>query len=450
MSETTTDIKSVLVPDLGGAKQVQVIEILVKPGDIVALEDPLMTMESDKASMDIPAPFAGKVLELKVRVGDKVSEGTEILIVEPEGELYSINTNSSLTTKSSSENSEQQTEESSKKSSTSNTLVLSQKDTLTSSPLDEISESITRSADPDIYAGPGARRLAREYGLNLQTIAGSGHKGRITQKDVEFVAKDSGQMQMQTSNGRDLGFTLAPRPIVDFAAFGEVSIAPLNRIKKLTGAFLHRNWVQIPHVTQFEEADITELEAFRQANKAEMEREGVKLTPLVFIMKAVIAALSDLPNFNSSLSEDGENLVIKHYYHLGVAVDTPNGLVVPVIRDVDQKSLRTLAQELAAISQKAREKGLQPRDMQGGCFSISSLGGIGGTAFTPIVNSPEVAILGVAKSSYKPVYENGEFVPRLMLPLSLSYDHRVIDGAEAARFCQRLAFYLSDVRRLLI
>jgi pyruvate dehydrogenase E2 component (dihydrolipoamide acetyltransferase) len=296
-----------------------------------------------------------------------------------------------------------------------------------------------------VHAGPAVRRVAREFGVDLAKVTATGPKQRILKEDVQKYVKET--LAKQTSSG---GMGLPQAPMVDFSQFGQTEVKALTKIKRLTGTNLHRNWLLVPHVTQFDEADITELEAFRNAEKASAEKQGYKLTPLIFIMKAVVAALKAYPQFNASLDASGESLILKKYYNIGVAVDTPNGLVVPVIRDVDKKSIYDLAKELAEISKKAREKGLSVNDMQGGCFSISSLGGIGGTAFTPIVNLPEVAILGVSKAQMKPIYSKGQFEPRLMLPLSLSYDHRVIDGADGARFTSYLAHLLADIRRVLL
>jgi len=306
----------------------------------------------------------------------------------------------------------------------------------------------TVQTDSDVHAGPGVRQLARELGVNLANVSGSGPKSRILKEDVQGYVK--GQLSQLQTGGGAMPMSLPPAPVIDFSKFGDINTVALSRIKKISGKNLQRNWMMIPHVTQFGEADITSLEDFRQSQKAEMDKQKVKLTPLVFIMKAVVASLKAFPNVNASLDASGENLIMKNYFHVGVAVDTPDGLVVPVIRDVDKKGLVDLAKELGQVSEKARNKQLTPGDMQGGCFSISSLGGIGGTAFTPIINAPEVAILGVSKSSHKPVYQDGAFVPRLMLPLSLSYDHRVIDGAEGARFIVHLSNMLSDIRNLLL
>ena len=416
----TAESEDVLVPDTGGS-EVEVIEILVAEGDAVVEGDGLVTVESDKASMDIPAPFTGTVTDLLVKTGDKISEGQRVAKIATTG----------TTASSASPAKAQPTVE---KQTAPLALV---------SPMVEAASVNSSTFKDSVYAGPAVRRIAREFGVDLTQIQGTGEKNRITKGDVQkFV-----QQRLQQDGS---SFVMPQVPAVDFAKFGEVDIQPLSKINKLTGTHLHRNWITVPHVTQFEEADITDMEAFRQANKKIAEKQGVKLTPIVFVMKAVVAALKQYPRFNASLDASGENLVMKKYYNLGVAVDTPNGLVVPVIRDVDQKGLLDLAKELGAISKKAREKGLSPTDMQGSCFAISSLGGIGGTAFTPIVNAPDVAILGLSKSSMKPVWQNDEFVPRLMLPLSLSYDHRVIDGADGARFITFLSSALSNAWQMVL
>lgn len=422
------DIKQVEVPDIGGATDVEVIEILVSPGDEVAENDSLITLESDKASMDIPSPGAGIVKELKVSLGSKVSEGSPILTLE----VTSAGAASQTEAPKEKEPSEVSTPEVAP-SETSSLLTR-----------DDSEEAATRSAD-GIYAGPAVRRIAREFGIELNQIKGTGRKGRIVKEDVQNFVK--ALMKGAPAAG---GLAIGAAPAVDFSQFGEIESQPLSRIKKLSGANLHRNWVSIPHVTQFDEADITELEAFRKAQKTVAEKQGFKLTPLVFIMKAVVGAMRMYPIFNSSLDASGENLIMKKYCHLGIAVDTPDGLMVPVVRDVDKKGLFELAKELGEISERARNKKLTAKDMQGSCFTISSLGGIGGTAFTPIINAPDVAILGVSRSYMKPVHKDGEFVPRLTLPLSLSYDHRVVDGADGARFSQQLVAVLSDIRKILL
>lgn len=414
-------IKEVKAPDLGNVADAAIIEVAVKPGDEINAEDTLITLESDKASMDIPAPFAGKVKEVKVKVGDKISTGSLILTMEV---------------------GDGAAKEESKSESPVGTVLAAPAESKIVTETKHIPADISEDDEDegDVHAGPGVRRLAREFGLDLNKIRGTGSKGRIIKEDLQNYVK------AQMAGGGATGSGLPAAPVVDFKQFGEVENKPLSRIKKLTAINLHRNWVLIPHVTQFDEADITDLEDFRKSQQKEAEKAGVKLTPLVFIMKAVVASLKAFPTFNASLAANGEELILKKYFHIGVAVDTPDGLVVPVIRDVDKKGLLDLAKELGEVSAKARAKQLTSADMQGSSFTISSLGGIGGTAFTPIVNMPDVAILGVSKSAIKPVYQNNQFVPRLMLPLSLSYDHRVIDGAEGARFIVHLTKQLSDIR----
>ncbi|MES2998208.1 MAG: 2-oxo acid dehydrogenase subunit E2 [Pseudomonadota bacterium] len=429
-------VKEIRVPDLGNVTAAAIIEIPIKIGDIIQAEDALITLESDKASMDIPAPFAGKVKEIKVNVGDKVAKGDLIVLLETEADVVG----------SSSEKTSVPTKEA--------TTVKIQEETTSPARLPETqidatvantSAALSHDNDEeqgDAHAGPGVRRLAREFGLDLNQITGTGQKGRIIKEDLQKFVKD------RLKQGGASGLPTAPQ--IDFSQFGETQAKPLSRIKKLTAQYLHRNWLLVPHVTQFNDADITELEAFRKAQAVFAAKQAVKLTPLVFIMKAVVTTLKAFSAFNASLSVDGEQLIVKKYFNIGIAVDTPEGLVVPVIRDVDKKSLLELAKELGDVSQRAREKQLTSAELQGSSFTISSLGGIGGTAFTPIVNVPDVAILGVSKAQYKPQFQAGEFIPRLMLPLSLSYDHRVIDGAEGARFIVYLADCLSDIRRWLL
>lgn len=416
-------LKTITTPDLGGAAEVTVIELMVKVGDTIAVDTPIVTLESDKATMEVPSTEAGVVKEIKVKIGDTIASGAALLVVDAAG--------SASPDKKPDQKTDQPRQAETKQ----------QAAPVAPTPAPAPAAAIV--SDASVHAGPGVRRLAHELSINLAMIAGSGPKKRIVKEDVLAFFKN----QILQQGG---GVAMPAAPQVDFAKFGPVETKALSRIKKISGKNLQRNWATIPHVTQFAEADITELEAFRQAQKGELEKQKIKLTPLVFIMKAVVKALKEFPDFNASLDSAGENLVMKQYFHIGVAVDTPDGLVVPVIRDVDKKGVMELAKELAAISEKARNKQLLPGDMQGGCFSISSLGGIGGTAFTPIINAPEVAILGVSKTSYKPVYQDGDFVPRLMLPLSLSYDHRVIDGAAGARFIVHLTSMLSDIRNLLL
>jgi len=425
-------LKEIFVPDIGDFDDVEIIEVLVSKGDRIEAEDSLITVESDKASMEIPAPEAGVVAEVKVRVGDRISEGALMLMLDPAGEAVEPppprETKAEPAPAAAPEPAKQEKPAPAPKPS----------------PTATINEAKFSRA----HASPSVRKFARELGVDLSNVQGSGSKGRIIRDDVQSYVKKALSAPAGAAAGSGLG--VAPMPEVDFSQFGPVESQPLTKINKLTGQFLHRNWVTVPHVTQFDEADITEMEAFRQQLNAENKDTGLKVTPLAFIMKAIVAGMKEYPRFNSSLDASAENLILKNYFHIGVAVDTPDGLVVPVIRDVDQKSLIELTQELREFAGKARKKQLKPGDMQGGCMSISSLGGIGGTKFTPIVNAPEVAILGVSKSSMQPVWNGKEFEPRLMLPLSLSYDHRVIDGADGARFTSYLSKVLSDIRRLLL
>jgi pyruvate dehydrogenase E2 component (dihydrolipoamide acetyltransferase) len=435
-------MKDILVPDIGDFKDVEVIEILVKPGDVVAKEQSLVSLESDKATMEIPSPEAGVVKALKVKVGDKVSEGSALLVLEPGGAAGDAAKAAQPAPQAAAKVAPQEAP----RPAPSATLVVTHVEPVPAEPR----EAVTSVP----HASPSIRKFARELGVDLARVQGSGAKGRILVEDVQaFVKgfmKGTGGQPAAAAPKAAGGLDVLPWPDVDFAKFGPVELQPRSRIKKLSAANLHRNWVMIPHVTQFDEADITELEAFRKSNTAETEKRGFKLTMLAFLIKASVTALREFPAFNASLDKTGENLVLKKYFHIGVAVDTPEGLVVPVVRDADRKGVFDLARELSEISKLARDKKLKPGDMQGGTFSISSLGGIGGSAFTPIINAPEVAILGVSKSATRPVWNGKEFAPRLMLPLSLSYDHRVIDGALAARFTAYLAHVLSDIRRTLL
>ena len=428
--------QQVLVPDIGGFKDVAVIEVAVKAGDVVAAEETLLTLETDKATLDVPSPFAGKVTAVKVKVGDKVSEGSLIVLMDAEGEAPAPSP----------------VVDSAPAAAPAPTPVAPTPTAapVAAAPVPQAMPPVASPAGGRGHASPSIRRFARELGVDLGQVRGSAAKGRITKEDVQgFVKQALAQPRGTAAAGAGLP-GLLPWPEVDFARFGEIETRSLARIKKISGANLHRNWVMIPHVTQFDEADISEMEVFRKSLGAEYAKQGIKITPLAFLLKACVAALQQFPEFNASLDASGDNLVLKKYFHIGVAVDTPDGLMVPVIRNVDQKGILQLARELGEISAKARERKLSAADMQGGCFSISSLGGIGGTAFTPIINAPEVAILGVSRSSMKPVWKDGEFVPRLMLPLSLSYDHRVIDGAAGARFITTLSQVLADIRRLAL
>jgi pyruvate dehydrogenase E2 component (dihydrolipoamide acetyltransferase) len=453
-------IKEILVPDIGDFKEVDVIEILVKPGDTVAKEQSLITLESDKATMEIPSPDSGVVKEIRVKVGDKISEGAPIVVLEA-GEAEARQAAPAAPAPSAPAPAPAPAP--SARTASAPAPTAERPEPPMEAVLEALSQARTVSAPVPAglgpengsfkpHASPSVRKFARELGVDLAKVTGSGPKGRILQSDVQaFVKGVMGRAPAPSAAlavGGVLPFALPEWPKVDFAKFGPIEARPLSRIKRISGANLHRNWVSIPHITQFDEADITDLEAFRKGASGESEKQGFKLTLLAFLLKASVTALRQHPEFNASL--DGENLIVKKYYHIGVAVDTPDGLVVPVIRDVDRKGVFDLARELAEVSKLARDKKLKPGDMQGGTFSISSLGGIGGTAFTPIINAPEVAILGVSRSTMRPVFKDGQFVPRLMLPLSLSYDHRVIDGAAAARFTSYLSSVLSDIRRSLL
>ncbi|MGB3725307.1 MAG: pyruvate dehydrogenase complex dihydrolipoyllysine-residue acetyltransferase [Glaciecola sp.] len=438
-SNAAPSVIEVAVPDIGGDTDVDIIEVLVAEGDSINEEDGLITLETDKATMDVPAPHAGKIVSLKVKVGDKVSEGSLVLTMEVAGSAAP-------------EAPKAQAASAPAASAPTPSSAPAPK----APPVPHHPSAGEKSTGGTIHASPSVRRLAREFGVDLSLVSGSGRKNRIQKEDVQsYVKYELSRPKMtpgsSVSSGSG-GLQVLPPPKVDFAKFGEVEEVPLTRIQKLSGPNLHRNWVTIPHVTQFEEADITDLETFRkQQNQiAEKRKLGVKITPLVFMMKAVADALKAYPTFNTSLSESGESLIQKKYYHIGIAVDTPGGLVVPVVRDVDKKGIIEISRELTEISIKARDGKLKAPDMQGSCFTISSLGGIGGTAFTPIVNAPDVAILGVSKSEIKPKWDGKEFQPRLMLPLSLSYDHRVIDGALAAKFAVHLSDCLADIRRILL
>ena len=424
----------VKVPDIGDFKNIPVIEILVKPGDTVRAEDPLVTLESDKATLEVPSPVAGTVREIRIKVGDKVSEGALVLMLEASGDAPAVS-----------------------KAAPAPAVAAPQPVKAPPAPAAKpapvaapVAASVDEAAFGKAHASPSVRRIARELGVDLSRVKGSGPKDRVVKEDVQAYVKTELARPRGGEGGGGLGFNLPPMQPVDFSKFGPVTTQPLSRIKKLSGGFLHRNWVSIPHVTQHDEADITELEAFRKTQSEEAKKSGIKFTMLGFLMKAAVVALKQFPEFNASLSPDGESLVLKDYFHIGVAVDTPAGLVVPVIRDVDKKGLLEIARELGDLSVRMRNGKISPADLQGGCFSVSSLGGIGGTFFTPIINAPEVAILGVGKAVMKPVWNGKEFVPRLMLPLSLSYDHRVIDGALGARFSTYLTTVLSDIRRLVL
>jgi len=435
--------EEILIPDIGNFDSVDIIEILINVGDVVASDDPMLTVESDKASMDIPAPYGGTIKEIKMSIGDKVKEGSLIALIEkaevPEDKPK--------------EKPVLAEEVSSKVSDVPVPTRPVPEPPQTIAPMDKplpVAESVLVANDKVSHASPSVRKFARNLGVNLGFVKGSAPKNRIVIGDVEVYVKS----ELTKPRSDDMGTHFAPiaMPNIDFSQFGSVESRPLSKIKKISGANLHRNWVTAPHVTQFDDADITDLEAFRKSMKKEAEKKDVKLTLLAFLMKACVNALRAYPVFNSSISPDGESLIMKDYFNIGFACDTPDGLVVPVVKDVYKKDVLEIAYDLGDLSNKARERKLKMDDMQGGCFTISSLGGIGGTKFTPIINCPEVAILGISRSAMQPIFNNETqaFEPRLILPLSLSYDHRVVDGADGARFTTHLRSMLSDVRRLLL
>ena len=439
-------MQEVKVPDIGDFKDVPVIEVFVKAGDTVAADDPLVTLESDKATMDVPAPASGVVKDLKLKVGDKVSEGTVILTLETREAGAAPSPQPSPASGAA-------VGEGNETRGVPSPAPSPSKQAPSSRPAPSaagVSAPVDEQTFKAAHASPSVRVFARELGVDLSKIKGSGPKGRILHEDVQQFVKQALSGGAVAGAGITGGgaLNLLPWPRVDFAKFGPVEAKPLSRIKKISGANLARNWVMIPHVTQFDDADITDLEAFRVRLNKENEKAGIKVTMLAFLIKVSVAALRKFPDVNASI--DGDNLVYKRYFNIGFAADTPNGLVVPVIKNADQKGVMQIAQEMAELSAKARDGKLGPADMQGGCFSISSLGGIGGTAFTPIINAPEVAILGVSRSATKPVWDGKEFAPRLILPISLSYDHRVIDGATAARYTTYLCQLLADMRRIAL
>ena len=423
--------ETVKVPDIGGGDGVEVIELCVAAGDEVEEGDSLIVLESDKASMEVPAPFSGKVLSMLIKVGDAAAEGTAIAEMQRSGTSAP---DTAVESPAAAETEQVKTPEPPEPEA--------------ATPAPAAPESSANEGNgKTVYAGPAVRKLAREFGISLDQVTGSGPRGRVVKEDLHAYVKTLTSAKPAAAAG---GAGIPAIPEVDFSQFGEIEVEPLTKLHKLTAANMHRSWLNLPHVTQFDDADITELEAFRNSMKAEAQAKGVKLTPLPFLLKAAAVALRMNPKFNASLSADGENMVYKKYVHIGVAVDTPVGLMVPVIRDVDKKSLWELAAEASELAQKAKERKLKPADMQGGCFTISSLGNIGGTGFTPIINAPEVAILGVSKLDIKPVWDGTAFQPRKMLPLSLSYDHRAINGADAGKFFTELGQLLADIRRILL
>ncbi len=432
------------VPDIGDFKEVEVIELLVKPGDTVKAEQSLITVESDKASMEIPSSHAGVVKELKIKVGDKVAEGSLILMLEAADAAPAAAAPAAATT-----------------TVAAATVAVPVAAAAVAAPVAESAPipapmpAAISNHGQKAHASPSIRKFARELGVDLSQVAGSGPKGRVLLDDVQGyvkgVIRNGGAASSASGSvSSGAGLSLLPWPSLDFSKFGSTELQPLSRIKKISGPNLHRNWVTMPHVTQFDEADITELEAFRKSANDALSKSGVKLTMLAFVIKASVSALKKFPAFNASLDATGENLILKQYYNIGFAADTPNGLVVPVVKNVDQKGIADIAREMGELSAQARDGKLKPADMQGASFTISSLGGIGGLAFTPIINAPEVAILGLSKSAIKPVWDGKQFVPRLMMPMSLSYDHRVIDGAMGARFSVYLGEVLADMRKTLL
>ncbi|TDJ22047.1 MAG: branched-chain alpha-keto acid dehydrogenase subunit E2 [Gammaproteobacteria bacterium] len=455
------ELKIIKLPNIGDFEEIEVIEVLIAAGDAIAAEDSIIVLESDKSTMEIPSPFGGIVKSISVQVGDRISEGSEVAKIEVS---ETVEGEKPMPSEVADTKSEANTEQ-----ATAPSVAIEEPTEIpeagitesTDVPPGESTPGKPRKPPPGkpvndpakvaarlLHASPSIRRYARELGVNLEAVIGTGAKGRILKQDVMAHIKAA---MSSPGTGAAGGLAVAAMPEIDFSRFGEIEVVPLSRIRKISGAHLHRSWVSVPHVTQFDEANITDLEAFRKSLAKEAEKKGVRLTLLVFMMKALVASMKEFPDFNASLEAGGDRLILKKYFHIGVAVDTPNGLVVPVIRDVDQKGLYDLAGELAATAARAREGKLSPTDMQGGCFTISSLGGIGGTQFTPIVNAPEVAILGIAKAKMQPVYAaDGSFTPGLILPLALSYDHRVIDGAQGARFTSYLSQVITDIRRVLL
>jgi pyruvate dehydrogenase E2 component (dihydrolipoamide acetyltransferase) len=452
-------LMEVKVPDIGDFKEVEVIEMLVKPGDTVKVDQSLITVESDKASMEIPSSQAGVVKELKVKLGDKVAEGSVLLTLEPSSGAAADPAPAAAPAAAAAAPAAAAASTSAQPTLS---LVESRPQAAQPAATAQAGGQATAAAPAaelppgqKPHASPSIRKFARELGVDLTLLAGSGPKGRITHEDVQnyvksVIAGGATPAKGGAAKGTGVGLDLLPWPSLDFSKFGATELVPMSRIKKISGPNLHRNWVMIPHVTQFDEADVTELEEFRKSTNTAMAKSGVKLTMLAFVIKACVAALKQFPAFNASLDAKGENLIVKQYWHIGFAADTPNGLVVPVVKDADKKGMAQIAKEMGELSAQARDGKLKPADMQGASFTISSLGGIGGTAFTPIINAPEVAILGLSRSTIKPVWDGKQFQPRLMMPLSLSYDHRVIDGAMAARFTVYLADVLADLRKTLL
>lgn len=458
------------IPDVGDFDTVEVIEILVSVGDVIAVDDSLLTLESDKATMEIPSPFAGKITKISVAVGDSVKEGDYVfdieassdVVAEAEKDEKSATTPAEPASKTApaSATPSVQTDVPAHVAPIAAASIAATEPAVTAMTSSSSPVALAAACKPvnaqtmgaTSHASPSVRAFARKLGVGIDKVTGTGPKGRIQQSDIEAAIKAvmSGAVSQQSSGQATGGAGIPPIATIDFSKFGETTTEELGRIKKISGKFLHASWLNVPHVTQFDECDITELDQFRKDQKAAAEKQGIKLTPLVFVMKAVVKALQDFPSVNASLSPDGQSIIKKHYYNIGIAVDTPNGLMVPVVKDVDKKGVYELSRDLMEISAKARDGKLSAADMSGGSFTISSLGGIGGTQFTPIVNAPEVAIMGLSKAKMQPVWNGSEFIPRLIMPFSVSYDHRALDGAEGVRFTTAVGHYLADLRQLIL
>lgn len=442
-------IQQINIPDIGDFDSVEIIEILVSVGDTVAIDDSLLTLESDKATMEIPSPVAGTITKINVAVGDDVKEGEHVFDIDVSDDATAPEEKTAAPEPAAT----------STQAAATPAAPVAKAEVAQSSPVSTSSPAGLAAASKPInsqsmgavsHASPAVRAFARKLGVEIDKVSGTGPKGRILQSDVEAAIKSVMSGQASAPGQATGGTGIPPIPAVDFSKFGETTTEELGRIKKISGKFLRASWLNVPHVTQFDECDITEMDQFRKDQKASAEKQGIKLTPLVFVMKAVVKALQAFPNVNASLSPDGQSIIKKHYYNIGIAVDTPNGLMVPVVKDVDKKGIYELSRDLMEISEKAREGKLGPADMAGGSFTISSLGGIGGTQFTPIVNAPEVAIMGLSKAKMQPVWNGSEFIPRLVMPFSVSYDHRALDGAEGVRFTTAVGQYLSDLRQLIL
>ncbi|WP_019556516.1 dihydrolipoyllysine-residue acetyltransferase [Thiomicrorhabdus arctica] len=436
------------IPDIGDFDSVEVIEVLVSVGDMVAIDDSLLTLESDKATMEIPSPVAGKVTKISVAVGDDVKEGDYVFDIEASAAAAApaVEAPASAPAQTAASVATAPAPVAATEAPKAAPVVQSSPVALANASKPINSQSMGATS----HASPSVRAFARKLGVEIDKVPGSGPKGRIKQTDVEAAIKAVMSGQSSAPGQATGGAGIPPVPVIDFSKFGDTTTEELGRIKKISGKFLHASWLNVPHVTQFDECDITEMDQFRKDQKASAEKQGIKLTPLVFVMKAVVKALQEFPSVNASLSPDGQSIIKKHYYNIGIAVDTPNGLMVPVVKDVDKKGIYELSRDLMEISAKARDGKLGPADMSGGTFTISSLGGIGGTQFTPIVNAPEVAIMGLSKAKMQPVWNGSEFIPRLVMPFSVSYDHRALDGAEGVRFTTTVGNYLSDLRQLIL